>query len=651
MGALATVSLTDAALGVALIALGLVLGYAVRQWRLASPLSPRARALPTALLVGVVAVIVVLSLDSTRDEEGRAQLLAGLGIAAAALLLWAIGPTRVVAKERIEHEEPGEEQIIEPGEWVTPTIAKREEAEGRVEVSYRAKEPFTLDGEQIEKGQKLPKAAATQEEAKPHVRVVRVAKQRIVFSESKKTGFEKGAEVPEDFEAKYPGKIERRIVFAPGRLFIGKDGRWSTSKLTSLLWTLAAAWALISLLIATRIFEVKLDLSGNGTGFSDLNLPAQYYLLLGGPFAAALLAKAFTTTKVENGTIVKLEKPAEGNPIAGLREVLSNDENTNDLVDTQYFMFNLIALAYFFIAFIGGLTSGFPDIPEVLYGLTSAAALTYTAKKGLERSVPLILSANPTTVRPGEKISVWGRNLAPGGEPPAVEIGGRSASPVEIVPSGQLDTDHLRVAVPVVPAGRAGLVVTPKDGTPTDAFELAVQTAEITTVAPEPVPLRPGQRIAITGSGFGGVEGDVTLGGEGLIVRGWSPSAIVAEVAPERRYPLSNGSAVLDVRVGSEVAVRETKAEAIVISDVEPKELEAKPGATLVLSGRGFTAFPVEATLAGRPLARHGVTDTQLVVRLRSNEDYPLGTAWLVVTAPPGYEDKAQVSLIKAGGP
>lgn len=61
-----------------------------------------------------------------------------------------------------------------------------------------------------------------------------------------------------------------------------------------------------------------------------------------------------------------MEQPPE--TYRGCGKVLSKDENRTDLVDSQYFLFNLLALGFFFVVFIGGLKDGLPDISEVLSG-------------------------------------------------------------------------------------------------------------------------------------------------------------------------------------------------------------------------------------------------------------------------------------------
>ena len=73
-------------------------------------------------------------------------------------------------------------------------------------------------------------------------------------------------------------------------LFIGTDNRTSTSKLQAFLWTYAVLWAMTSLLAGAGVEAFN-------TALGD-NVRDEYLLLLGGPYAVAIGAKAITTDKV-----------------------------------------------------------------------------------------------------------------------------------------------------------------------------------------------------------------------------------------------------------------------------------------------------------------------------------------------------------------
>ena len=104
-----------------------------------------------------------------------------------------------------------------------------------------------------------------------------------------------------------------------------------------------------------------------------------------------MAAKAITTSKVDSGTITKEpvkeeekeEEQKESAPKRALNrasEIVSNDAGELELSDFQYFAFNLLALVYFFVAFVSDpsgvgavagtedIPAGLPDIPETWSG-------------------------------------------------------------------------------------------------------------------------------------------------------------------------------------------------------------------------------------------------------------------------------------------
>ncbi len=180
-------------------------------------------------------------------------------------------------------------------------------------------------------------------------------------------------------------------------LVIGSDNRASTSKLQASLWTVAVLFALTYLLFLGRSIGC-----GEGANRSaskcaaarsfDFDqtiaepLQAEYFVLLGFPLAAALGAKALTTSKIAGGAVTKdkLPKEQEGTITQGLEEVVSNDHGEIDLLDFQYFAFNLLTLGFFFVEFLTDPGEGLPDLPTTLIALAGLSAATYTTKKALQ---------------------------------------------------------------------------------------------------------------------------------------------------------------------------------------------------------------------------------------------------------------------------
>ena len=180
-------------------------------------------------------------------------------------------------------------------------------------------------------------------------------------------------------------------------LVIGSDNRASTSKLQASLWTVAVFFALTYLLFLGRSIgcgeEANRTISkcaaARSLNFNQIiaePLQAEYFVLLGFPLAAALSAKALTTSKIAGGSLTKdkLPKEEQGTARQGLSEVVTNDRGEVDLLDFQYFAFNLLALGFFFVEFLTDPGEGLPDLPTTLIALAGLSAASYTTKKALE---------------------------------------------------------------------------------------------------------------------------------------------------------------------------------------------------------------------------------------------------------------------------
>lgn len=84
-------------------------------------------------------------------------------------------------------------------------------------------------------------------------------------------------------------KAQRRI--GPLQLILGADGRLSTSKAVVALWTIVLAMSLVFLSGMTWFAATSPDQSFSGSWDA-------YFLLLGGPFAAAVASKGIVTSKI-----------------------------------------------------------------------------------------------------------------------------------------------------------------------------------------------------------------------------------------------------------------------------------------------------------------------------------------------------------------
>lgn len=210
----------------------------------------------------------------------------------------------------------------------------------------------------------------------------------------------------------------------------------------------------------------------------DKGLQEEYLVLLGGPFAAAVLAKFITTRKDEQGQIQKTDAgPGGGGP----SDIITDDAGETDLVDFQYFMFNLLTLALFLGTLCFNLHDGFPDLPDLLIGLTSISGATYVAKKAAERQVPTVKTVIPGKASPGDEVEVWGENLLvasllhppPADWLPKATIDGISAN-VAVTPRRRTGADRLRVTVPKLPPGEKELSDYTPNGTSAGNLKIEV---------------------------------------------------------------------------------------------------------------------------------------------------------------------------------
>jgi hypothetical protein len=232
-------------------------------------------------------------------------------------------------------------------------------------------------------------------------------------------------------------------------LVVGRDNRVSTSKVQALVWTYALAWALLSLIFTKW--------AGADAGYQALlkeGIKEEYLILLGGPFAAAILAKGIVSNKAATGQIAKTEGTPEP------KQIFSSDDGSTDLVDTQYVVFNLVALVYFIGAFIDEASDGLPQLPEVLVALTGVAAAAYVSNKVVLNQTPTLSSLLPGKGAQGSQVTIYGRWL----RLPKLENGQQVYEDAQVTFDGRLaqvdaaasesttsGEDKLKATVPTIP--------------------------------------------------------------------------------------------------------------------------------------------------------------------------------------------------------
>lgn len=315
------------------------------------------------------------------------------------------------------------------------------------------------------------------------------------------------------------------------RPIIGADHRISTSLTQLGLWTIAAGTG-FGYLLGRTIFD-------NGAALST-TIPADrwddYLILLGGPFAAAVLAKGIVAGKVDDG---KLQKPDAGTTEA--RQAVTDDKGQADLVDAQYLLFNVIALGYFVIAIWS--TPVLPQIPAPLLAMTSATAALYVGFKAAVSNPPVITSVSPRSALPGSIVRVRGQNFDPGHIEPAPPADARSLrrdaanpgpdpKPVKGADSGRrINVNLSGVSYPVIAlnptgtslefevpatatAGWQTVTVVSTAGTETTPYNLLVLSLDPYTTGLRAGALRPGTPAVLTGRHLGtpGQNVRVTVG-------------------------------------------------------------------------------------------------------------------------------------------
>jgi hypothetical protein len=258
----------------------------------------------------------------------------------------------------------------------------------------------------------------------------------------------------------YPVPSKKRPV-AMG-LLIGTDNRVSTSKTTAALWTIVVLY-----FIAT----MALIVGSQSSGYPSLiqSISPLYLVFLGGPFAAAVLAKVIVTNGVANQQIQKSQADA-----ANIADVFSDDDGNTDLVDTQYLAFNLLAAVIVIIQFARAPGFGAPAVPDFLAILTGASAATYVANKALiSDNPPTLTRVAPQDARQGAQVIAYGANLIAQGDTklPMVFVNGTQAET-----AGDAKQDQITFRIPAAsPLGSATVSIrTPSDLEATGSTQLTI---------------------------------------------------------------------------------------------------------------------------------------------------------------------------------
>jgi hypothetical protein len=278
------------------------------------------------------------------------------------------------------------------------------------------------------------------------------------------------------------------------RPLIGKDRRFSTSLTQLGLWTIALCTGFAYLLGRVMFDGSKFDVVVPSDRWDE------YLLLLGGPFAAAVLAKGIVTYKLQEGTLQKSE-PSSTTPT----QVVKGDDGTADLVDAQYLLFNVVALGYYVVQL--SKTSILPEIPSPLLALTGATAAAFVANKAAQRNTPTVTSVLPLTAEAGDKVTIYGTNFDPGDKQDLsrrVTIGLSGFSGTIPAVGRPSDTSASFLVPWAAQAGHQTVRLTTTAGVETEPHDLEIRSklAEVTGID-APGSLRPGSDATLSGRNLG----------------------------------------------------------------------------------------------------------------------------------------------------
>lgn len=293
-----------------------------------------------------------------------------------------------------------------------------------------------------------------------------------------------------------PKKSGETAVPVPRGLLVGTDNRVSTSKTAAALWTVVLIYFIASMAL---IFGSQPD------KYKALiqSISPLYLILLGGPFAAAVLAKSIVSNAADAGQLQK----GQGSP--NVADVFSDDDGNTDLVDTQYIAFNILVAAIVVVQFANHPGYGAPVIPGFLAALTGVSAATYVANKAVTTgNPPSISQVIPSQVRPEGQVTLYGQNFLAQGDNPKdvnVTVGGLLAQ----LDDGATPT-QLTFRVPPAAVTGAVVVITPSGLSTAAAVAGGAGSSPTLTIIRDSIKVtsidnpsvEAGGTFALSGSGF-----------------------------------------------------------------------------------------------------------------------------------------------------
>ncbi len=273
-------------------------------------------------------------------------------------------------------------------------------------------------------------------------------------------------------------------------LFVGADNRVSTSKVTAGIWTIVLVY-----LITTMALIAAFDRSSYESLVHSIS--PLYVVFLGGPFAAAVIAKSVVTTGVITHTV---QKSAAAQP--RIADIFSDDDGNTDLVDSQYFLFNILIAVIVLVQFIHSPRLGAPTVPDFLAVLTSASAATYVANKAVNTAnAPSVSRIVPAKVRAGGSVVALGNNFVAQGDSNTPLV---YTNLVQVTPE-KFTADEITFRVPMsqpVVKGLDVVIRTPSNLEAKATGQLEIIPDEISVTTFDASAKHPGEALTLFGWGY-----------------------------------------------------------------------------------------------------------------------------------------------------
>jgi hypothetical protein len=201
---------------------------------------------------------------------------------------------------------------------------------------------------------------------------------------------------------------------------VGADGRASTSKFQMLLWLIVVLFGYVVVMTA-RVQHGQSDPLSN--------IPPNVLLALGLSIGTATVAKAVTTSNVDNMREVR-ETQVTGK---GLAPLVQSDDGTPDLAKIQLLAWTVVAIGVYLNLLVTGVNGAIdaftkapamppptfslelPDIDASLLVLMGLGSGAYIGRKLNTGATPFITSISKSPAAPGEKLTLTGANFGAAG--------------------------------------------------------------------------------------------------------------------------------------------------------------------------------------------------------------------------------------------